>query len=86
MTGEGWGGAPSHAHGAPCAVQRRFTHRKILKGVSGHGDHEKHHGTGHPAGAAQTAGQGAGGGHRHLQGLPRPASADQAVPGDHPGN
>lgn len=33
-TGEGWGGAPAHAHGDPCAVQRRFTHRKILKGAS----------------------------------------------------
>nr|DAT69914.1 MAG TPA: hypothetical protein [Caudoviricetes sp.] len=59
---------------------------KFQGGVPGHGDHEKYHGTGHPAGPAQTAGQGTGGGHRHLQGLPRPASADQAVPGDHPGN
>ena len=54
------GEGPAPALGDPCAVQRRFTHRKNFKGpekgVSGHGDHEKHHGTGHPAGAAQTAG------------------------------
>nr|DAL20638.1 MAG TPA_asm: Polypeptide N-acetylgalactosaminyltransferase 10 [Caudoviricetes sp.] len=32
-----------------------------MKGVFlAHGDHEKHHGPGHPAGTAQTAGQGAG--------------------------
>ena len=33
-TGEGWGRAPAPTHGDPCAVQRRFTHRKILKGAS----------------------------------------------------
>nr|DAX29483.1 MAG TPA: Polypeptide N-acetylgalactosaminyltransferase 10 [Caudoviricetes sp.] len=35
-----------------------------MKGVFlAHGDHEKHHGPGHPAGAAQAAGKGAGNRH-----------------------
>nr|DAE67061.1 MAG TPA: hypothetical protein [Bacteriophage sp.] len=40
--------------------QRRFTHRKNWKGVSGHGNHEKRHGPGHPAGAAEAAGKSPG--------------------------
>ena len=60
----GWGGYPSLALGDPQCRQRRFTHRENLKGVFlAHGDHEKHHGPGHPAGAAQAAGKGAGNRH-----------------------
>ena len=35
VTGEGWGGSPSPAHGDSRAVQRRFTHGKISRRCSG---------------------------------------------------